>query len=145
MASGPVIAAFDGSRNADLALRQAVELAGKYGAELIVVNVQPSLNTRNTRRFFSKEDIAQYEQETGLHVLEKTREYLQSTGIKYEYAVLTGAPAEEICAYAREIHAGFIVMGKRGMNPILTKILGSVSAAVIDKAGCPVVIVPSEA
>jgi len=145
MRTGPVIAAFDGSANADKALRQAVELTRQYGTHLVVVNVQPSMSTRNTRRFFSKEEIEQYERETGLQVLEQTRDYLASEGIGYEYAVLVGAPAEELCAYAKETDARFIVMGRRGMTPILTKILGSVVSAVTEKASCPVVVVPPEA
>jgi len=145
MRTGPVIAAFDGSANADKALRQAVELARQCGTHLVVVNVQPSLSTRNTRRFFSKQEIAQYVRETGLSVLEQTRDFLQSAGIRYEYAVLTGGPADELCAYAKETDARYIVMGRRGMNPILTKILGSVVSAVTEKASCPVVVVPPEA
>ena len=52
-----------------------------------------------------------------------------------------GEPAEEIAARARAIEADLIVVGSRGRGPLATSILGSVSAGVIDRAPCPVLVV----
>ena len=52
-----------------------------------------------------------------------------------------GDPAEEIAARARAIEADLIVVGSRGRGPLATSILGSVSAGVIDRAPCPVLVV----
>ena len=51
-----------------------------------------------------------------------------------------GLPAEEIAARARAIEADLIVVGSRGRGPLATSILGSVSAGVIDRAPCPVLV-----
>lgn len=53
---------------------------------------------------------------------------------------LIGAPAAEIAARARAIEADLIVVGSRGRGPLATSILGSVSAGVIDRAPCPVLV-----
>ena len=52
-----------------------------------------------------------------------------------------GEPAEEIAARARAIEADLIIVGSRGRGPLATSILGSVSASVIDRAPCPVLVV----
>ena len=51
-----------------------------------------------------------------------------------------GEPAEQIAARARTIEADLIVVGSRGRGPLATSILGSVSAGVIDRAPCPVLV-----
>lgn len=51
-----------------------------------------------------------------------------------------GEPADEIAARARAIEADLIVVGSRGRGPLATSILGSVSAGVIDRAPCPVLV-----
>ena len=51
-----------------------------------------------------------------------------------------GKPAKQIAARARAIDADLIVVGSRGRGPLATSILGSVSAGVIDRAPCPVLV-----
>lgn len=51
-----------------------------------------------------------------------------------------GKPAEQIAARSRAIDADLIVVGSRGRGPLATHILGSVSAGVIDRAPCPVLV-----
>ena len=51
-----------------------------------------------------------------------------------------GEPAPEIAARARAIEADLIVVGSRDRGPLATSILGSVSAGVIDRAPCPVLV-----
>ena len=57
------------------------------------------------------------------------------------WGTAVGEPAEEIAARARAIEADLIVVGSRGRGPLATSILGSVSAGVIDRAPCPVLVV----
>jgi nucleotide-binding universal stress UspA family protein len=39
-------------------------------------------------------------------------------------------------------HASLVVMGSRGRGPFRSMLLGSVTATVAGRAGCPVVVVP---
>lgn len=54
--------------------------------------------------------------------------------------VLDGEPAEVLAEQTREL--GLLVMGSRGYGPLRRVLLGSVSAALLDAARCPVMIVP---
>lgn len=58
--------------------------------------------------------------------------------VTWRYAV--GQPAEMIAARAREMEADLIIVGNRGRGPLATSVLGSVSAGVIDRAPCPVLV-----
>lgn len=56
------------------------------------------------------------------------------------WRAVVGQPAEAIAARARAIEADLIVVGSRGRGPIASSLLGSVSAGVIDRAPCPVLV-----
>ena len=51
-----------------------------------------------------------------------------------------GQPADAIAARARAMEADLIVVGTRGRGPLAATLLGSVSAGVIDRAPCPVLV-----
>lgn len=54
---------------------------------------------------------------------------------------LWGNPSEEICRFAQENDVDLIVMGSHGRGALGRAILGSVSHAVVNSAGCAVTIV----
>jgi nucleotide-binding universal stress UspA family protein len=56
-----------------------------------------------------------------------------------------GDAAAELAEAARERQAPLLMLGSRGHGPLRAAMLGSVSAAAIRLAPCPVVIVPPEA
>jgi nucleotide-binding universal stress UspA family protein len=58
--------------------------------------------------------------------------------VGWRYAV--GQPADVIAMRARAMQADLIVVGSRGRGPIASTVLGSVSAGVIDRAPCPVLV-----
>ena len=57
-------------------------------------------------------------------------------------AILSGDPASCILDTARDSHAGFIVMGKRGLGRLAGLLTGSVSQKVTALADCPCISVP---
>ncbi len=65
----------------------------------------------------------------------------EATGLRAHWKVVVGAPTEVIVAQAETEQAGLIVMGTRGRTGLPHVILGSVAAAVIRKAPCPVLAV----
>ena len=52
-----------------------------------------------------------------------------------------GDPADVICRRARELDADLIVVGSRGLGTLDRFLLGSVSAAVAQRAPCSVLVV----
>lgn len=66
---------------------------------------------------------------------------LGEAGSRTETVVLTGHPADEVVKAAGERRVDLVVMGARGLNPILSWLLGSVSHHVVRYAPCSVLVV----
>ena len=56
-------------------------------------------------------------------------------------ALLKGRPATVIVDEAASFRAELVVLGSRGLGPLSSMLLGSVSAEVVDHAPCPVLVV----
>ncbi|MEL6670770.1 MAG: universal stress protein [Bacteroidota bacterium] len=56
----------------------------------------------------------------------------------------SGRPANEILRYSEELQVDLIAMGTQGAASPSEKILGSVTAEVIERAHCPVLAIPRE-
>src|SRR5215211_1606196 len=52
-----------------------------------------------------------------------------------------GRPDAEIVGLAEELGAGLIVLGSRGLGPLRSALMGSVSHSVVQHAHCPVLVV----
>jgi nucleotide-binding universal stress UspA family protein len=63
-------------------------------------------------------------------------------GMRVETGLLTGSPAGNILAYAREKYIDLIVIGTHGRTGISRDILGSVAETVVRLAPCPVLTIP---
>lgn len=124
------------------ALRFALTLAKDTKSKIIILNVQPNMQTANVQRFFNKDEITAYAHELGKEVLDKTEDITKDTSVPIEKVIRIGSPKQEICDLAREQNARCIVMGSRGRGFIKGAVLGSVSYGVLQVAPCPVTIVP---
>lgn len=74
-------------------------------------------------------------------ILQGARPLLEGAGLTVEAELLRGRPAAAITDDARLWRPDLIVVGSRGHGPVETALLGSVSAAVVDHATCPVLVV----
>jgi nucleotide-binding universal stress UspA family protein len=72
--------------------------------------------------------------------LEKTAATLRTPGCEVETAVVLGRTADVIVEEAERSKADLIVIGSRGRRAIRSALLGSVSAEVVDRAPCPVLV-----
>jgi nucleotide-binding universal stress UspA family protein len=66
----------------------------------------------------------------------------RQAGFAAEGRIARGKTWKVICDVAREIDAAVIVLGARGLSPVASALLGSVSAAVAVHAGRPVLVIP---
>lgn len=72
---------------------------------------------------------------------------LQQAGVITDGVVRTstgGSPASAILEQAREVDAGMVVLGSRGLSDLGGLLLGSVAHKVIQLSGCPVLVVRDE-
>lgn len=147
-----ILVPFDGSKNAGEALRLAITLAKALHEKVVVLNVQSDFQTPNVKRFFSEQDVKEYQQQLFREAIGTVEQELNESGVDYEVRLRIGDPKEVIIKQAYPFAssqsgcstagARLIVMGSRGMNPILGGVLGSISYGVLNAAPCPVTIVP---
>ena len=147
-----ILVPFDGSENATEALKLAISMAKLLQEKVIVLNVQPSFHTPNIQRFFSENNIHDYQEKLFHETMVSVKAIVEHSGVEYELKLRIGDAREQICQEAmagNAIQAGcatkgvrMIIMGSRGMNPLLGGVLGSVSYGVVNAALCPITIVP---
>ncbi len=146
-----ILLATDGSKEADLATRTAIDLAQKTGSELHVVHVfgiapiGPPVYPEATdlqAEAFEVEAEERISEQRAREVLDAEVGKVRSAGgTVVEAHLMEGRVAPEIVALAEEIGAGLIVMGSRGHGGIRRALMGSVSEAVVRHAHCPVLVV----
>ncbi|MFD2444337.1 universal stress protein [Bacillus sp. CGMCC 1.16607] len=139
-----ILVPVDGSEDSNKAILYALSLWEGKETEIILLNIQPSYNTPNVKRFVSQEQIRGYQQELSQEVLEKSLAVTEtkSPNVSISTKVRIGIPGIEICVEAKESQVACIVMGSRGLGAIKRTVLGSVSYSVLHDAPCPVTIVP---
>lgn len=84
--------------------------------------------------------MAQDEQNTAEAVVRHALAELLRAGVNARGRVVAGEAAETIVAQSNELKAAMIIMGRRHLSPFNRLLKGSVSAAVIERAHCPVLV-----
>jgi nucleotide-binding universal stress UspA family protein len=135
----PLGVAFDGSRESGLALSSAAGLAEALRGELRVVSVlsRPA-STHPIALIGYREQLQRLRDERQDDLMEA----LAGLAVRAEIepAIIEGEAAEVLAAQTEEL--GLLVMGSRGYGPLRRVLLGSVSDALLERAACPLMIVP---
>ena len=133
----------DGSDNANRVIDYVIKQAGRCAeaVEVHLLNVQMPLTSLNIKLFISIDDLNAYYRDEGMVALNIPREKLDAAGIKYEFHIGVGDPAQVIAQYAEDKGCEQIVMGTRGLGTVSNLVLGSVATKVIHLAKVPVVLV----
>lgn len=138
-----ILLATDGSRDAELALATAVDLANTTDSELHVITVAPGYPSYDV----GTPEVAEKLRQRVGEILEDQARKIQDTGGEVAGKHLRVAEryrAEQIVEFAEEVGAGLIVMGSRGLGGVRRALMGSVSDSVVRHAHCPVLVVRPE-
>jgi nucleotide-binding universal stress UspA family protein len=136
-----ILVATDGSREAQLALTTAADLAKSTDSELHVVHVGELPIIYHPERHAYRAGYEEHEKEAQ-QLLEAQVDRIEGVGTTEAQAHLRmGRADEEIVELAQSIDAGLIVMGSRGHGRLRRALVGSVSESVVRHAHCPVTIV----
>jgi nucleotide-binding universal stress UspA family protein len=151
MAFKTILAAVDGSKNANRTAEVAAELARRYGAKLLVLHViAPIFEGRERNELATFARVEHMQQNEHEMLQELGREIVQSAELNarrnevtnVETLVEVGDPASVIVEIARARDADLIVLGRRGRGTLIGLLLGSVSHKVTQVVGKPCLIIP---
>jgi nucleotide-binding universal stress UspA family protein len=130
-----ILLATDGSEDAERATMAALDLAGRSGAELHVVHVWHDV--RGFARDFVKRELRRRGQE----VLDGQVEMIAAAGGEVARAHLRGGrTSNQVIALGKEIGAGLLVVGSRGLGTVRRILMGSQSEEIVHHAQVPVLV-----
>ena len=131
-----ILLATDGSKDATLAARAAVDLADKSGSELHLV-----LAWTNVPSVHLGEYVRVRLEEEGRLVLDEEARRIEAAGADVAGMHLReGRTQEVVVDLAEEIGADLITVGSRGLGTVERLLTGSVSEGVVHLASCPVLV-----
>jgi len=123
---GKILVGVDGSEFAERALKQAIEIAKKFSAELTVVNVY---------HVPTGQDVSQ-------KVLDKAKAILGNEGVKFNLvSVLSPNTPKVITDMAEDEKFDLVVVGSRGIGAIHAYLIGSVCNKICYDSPVSVLIV----
>jgi nucleotide-binding universal stress UspA family protein len=135
-----IVLAVDMSDHARKAVPAAAELAKAGGGTVHVLHVRELYYPVPPTVVGDSPEEAQ-------QLVDSVVEELNKTGVTADGVVRTstgGSPASVILEQAREIGAGMVVLGSRGLSDLGGLLLGSVAHKVIQLSSCPVLVVRDE-
>ncbi|HXA29463.1 MAG TPA: universal stress protein [Candidatus Angelobacter sp.] len=135
----PILVATDASEDAHAAMRVAASLARRSGSPLHIVHVWQMPFTYGIPPLVVDPSLGE---DAGESILEEERAVVESYGATVAGTHLRrGAPALAILAVADAMHAGVVVVGRRGLGAVRRAVLGSVSDDVVQHSDAPVLVV----
>jgi nucleotide-binding universal stress UspA family protein len=134
-----ILAAADGSRGSDLAVRTAAELARASGASLTICHV---FHIPEQYRDDLVGPLRDAMRQDGSDMLSHAVRVAAEFEINAQSRLLSeGHPAEAIIRFAGELGADLVVLGARGKSTDGSREIGSVGSAVVAGARSSVLIV----
>jgi nucleotide-binding universal stress UspA family protein len=133
-----ILSAHDGSESAGKAYLYALDLASKYGADLLVLAVA---SPPEFAEDVETEAVLENAQEHYEKLFTTLKEQAAAQGIQPRCEVVVGHPAEQIIYRAEQEGFDLIVMGHRGKTFLQRWLLGSVTKRVTSYAHCAVMII----
>jgi nucleotide-binding universal stress UspA family protein len=133
-----LIVGFDDSRGAGAALEWALVEAKRHQARVTLLHAH-LLEVA----WIDRADVARWsemERRAAEVALAKTVAAVQTPGVDLDARVVEGNPVDVLIDASRD--ADLLVVGSRGRGGFVGLLLGSVSQRCLERAHCPVVVVP---
>jgi len=144
-----ILVGIDGSEYSFNAARYAIDVAKKYGSEILFLSVVHSKIHHDASGIFGaippsyfneyKKDAEKWFQE--IIDMAKKEENLTDKQIKTDVITTPLSIAAAILNYAEEKHVDLIIIGNKGNSGIKKMLLGSVASDVVTYSYCPVMII----
>jgi len=133
-----ILAAYDGSEPAGHAYRFALDLAKRYGADLLVLAVA---SPPEPPEDIETEAVLENAEAHYKELFDALKAEAVNQGLNPRFEVVAGHPANQIVYRAEQDGVDLIVVGHRGKGFFERLLVGSVSKQVVTHAYCPVLVV----
>jgi nucleotide-binding universal stress UspA family protein len=144
-----ILALIDFSDTTSLVFKTAIEVARAFGAKLTLLHAatpDSDFEGSEMRRDFSRKGVAvslrRQRRALRLMALECKASSVLATPMLVRSGSSRGTPKRKILQEVAHRKPDIIVVGSHGHGAVHRFILGSISAAVIRAADCPVLVVP---
>ena len=137
---GCVVLGYDGSPSARAALRVAVEQAGEFDEQLVIVFGNEPPGRVAGEEFKAHRQVLE---EMGNRLLGEAAEEARAAGVEVETLIVSQGPAAALESVARERGARLIVTGTYSEGPFKSAILGSTPHKLLHISDTPVLCVPA--
>ncbi|ERI08483.1 universal stress family protein [Aneurinibacillus aneurinilyticus ATCC 12856] len=133
-----ILLAYDGSEHAKRAARKAAEIAGQFKATVTVVTAYPKSPSHilGAEPITAEEMEAYWEEKAA-----ETADLFLNYGTSFSKVVRAEDPKSLILDTAEELDVDLIILGSRGLSNYARLMLGGVSQAITQHAGCDVLVV----
>jgi len=135
-----ILIANDGSAGAKLALKVAIDLAKRYGAELHSISVEEGV----PHYAATIGEVEEFKREANGYfkgINDEAIEMARKEGLALQTRVIAGHEVETIVNYARDGEFDLLVIGFMGHSKIFGRVWGSTSQNITKLAPCTVVVV----
>ncbi|MHC9553190.1 universal stress protein [Corynebacterium diphtheriae] len=139
-----VVVAVDGSEASQNAVRWAANTANKRGVPLRLAASYTMPQFLYAEGMVPPQELFDELQSETMDMIEAARVVAHEVApdIKIGYVIAEGSPIDMLLDMSSDVT--MIVMGSRGLGGLSGMVMGSVSAAVVSHADCPVVVVRSD-
>lgn len=138
----PLLFAYDGSDQAQAAIREAAAQLRTFGRVLVITVWQPSAELPFASGAGLPSDIEESMEREAMKVAQEGAALARSVGFHATAVVKSGVPVwSGIVQAADEQDAGLIVIGSHGRTGLARALMGSVATAVSSHSDRPVLIV----
>lgn len=142
-----ILVAIDGSKTANLALKEAITLAKEFrGSHVLGVYVVDSYSVTPEVEFITVEQVVVSMREEGKEILKVAQKKMDTAGIKFDTKLLETTASyqrisEVIAKEAQKWSADLIVVGTHGRRGFSHLLLGSVAESIVRVATKPVLLI----
>jgi nucleotide-binding universal stress UspA family protein len=153
-----ILVPIDYSECSRYACRYAIKIACKLGAEIKLfhtyyspafdlIELAGAVQTQSQLRDEVTVNLEESEKVTMEGFVAGLKDYIASCGmpgVSFSYEIAPGVPEDEIIHFSENYNPDLIVMGTKGKGTGVGSIMGSVTAAVINRIAFPVLAIPEK-
>lgn len=139
-----ILVAVDGSKQAALAFKKAIEIAKRNDSSLVMTHII-DLRTFATVEAYDR-TVSERATQFATELMENYKQQALEAGIRdVEYDIDYGSPKVKIAKdVAKKYNADLIICGATGMNAVERFFIGSVSEHITRYASCDVLVVRTD-